>query len=110
MFFEISREISLEIVGKAVIGMSLKSSSLFRLIFSYIWSIFDTVIIRRKQSIKDISLRDVTSRRKNNYSGSEIFKSASVFPDFVILSKDFKLLNREHGVNANIEEKPSERM
>ena len=46
-------------------------------------------IIRGRKNSTDISLRDVSTRRETKLS--KIFKSESGFPDFVILTKQFKM-------------------
>ncbi|QNO14374.1 hypothetical protein HYG86_06105 [Alkalicella caledoniensis] len=50
-------------------------------------------LIRERNQNKKISLRDVSTRRKSEFSGSEIYASKSGFPDFVILSEDFYLFD-----------------
>lgn len=51
-----------------------------------LYSIIACVIRERENSV-NISLRDVSTRRKTDFSS--MFKSGSGFPDFVVLSKNF---------------------
>ncbi|NLZ73922.1 MAG: hypothetical protein GX905_08965 [Bacteroidales bacterium] len=44
-------------------------------------------VIRERENSANISLRDVSTRRKTDFS--YMFKSGSGFPDFVVLSKNF---------------------
>lgn len=50
-------------------------------------------LIRGCENSEKISLRDVSTRRLSKYTGSQIFTSKAGFPDFVVLEKDFQLLN-----------------
>ncbi len=51
-------------------------------------------LLRGRAKFRSLSIRDVSSRRLSKFTNSFIYSSASGFPDFIFLSKDFSLMNQ----------------